>query len=103
MLQRGTTPTIRYSFSKVSVSDIIECYLTIMQNGELLFEKDLSSAVVDSEEEVISWKLTQEETLMFDTNGRLQMQIRYKLTGGEAYASKVVEESAYRILKDGVI
>lgn len=103
MLQRGTTPTIGYGFSKVSVADIVECYLTVMQNGKLLFEKDLSSASVDIDEETISWQLTQEETLAFDEKAKISMQIRYKLTGGEAYASKVVEESVYRILKDGVI
>ena len=45
MIARGTTPTIRYTFSLVDVSAIVVAYLTIKQ-GSLVIEKDLTSATI---------------------------------------------------------
>lgn len=101
MIHRGTTPTIKYTFSSVLVSDIAECYLTVAQDGKTLFEKELSDATIG--EDYLSWTLTQEETLQFKIGGRVQMQIRYKLNDGSAYASKIVEDSVYKVLKEGAI
>lgn len=59
---KGTTPTIKYTFSTVTPSDISVAYLTAKQDGVVKIEKDLSAAIVG--EDYISWKLSQEETLL---------------------------------------
>lgn len=58
---RGTTPTIEYTFNTVNVGDIVTAYLTIMQRGRMIIEKNLSQATIG--EKSLSYSLSQEETL----------------------------------------
>lgn len=58
---RGTTPTIKFTYSEISVSDISIAILTLSQSGTIVIEKNLSEATVGSD--YISWKLSQAETL----------------------------------------
>ena len=57
----GTTPTIYFTFRTVEPADITKAVLTIAHKGEILIERDLSTAEVG--ENTISWTLTQAETL----------------------------------------
>lgn len=58
---RGTTPTIKFCFKDVDVTDISVAYLTIKQLKRTKIEKDISSAIkIDKH---LLWRLTQEETL----------------------------------------
>lgn len=59
---RMTTPTLQYSFSAVSVSDLTDAVLSIGMGGAVVIEKDLSEAVVDTENNRLSWRLSQEDT-----------------------------------------
>lgn len=81
---RGTTPTIKYTFSAVAVSDLAVCYLTFRQNGKNVIEKDLSSGVTGDGE--ISWILTQAETLSL-VPGPVSVMINWKLADGTRGAS----------------
>lgn len=101
MITRGTTPSIRFTFSLVNVSLISVAYLTIEQ-GSLVIEKDLSSATIDQTNKFIEWPLTQEETLSI-ADDMLKIQCRYKLQDGKAYASRIYNVNPSDILKDGVI
>ena len=94
---RGTTPTLKYVFKSVSVSDIVSAYLTIKANTTI--EKTLESAVVGTN--YISWTLTQAETLAF--GNEIYVMLNWKLSGGTRGAS---EQKAIIIadnLKDSVI
>lgn len=57
----GTTPTIKYVFSKVNVNDINIAILTISRYNQVLITKTLDDATVG--EDFISFILTQQETL----------------------------------------
>lgn len=81
---RGTTPTIKYTFSTVSVSDITAAYLTIVMNGSTLLEKDLTQATIDSDS--ISWTLTQQESLAM-TGSKVTAMLNWKLNDGTRGAS----------------
>lgn len=61
----GTTPTIKYSFSMVNPTDIRTAILSFKKHGEIVLEKDLSSAVID--EDTIAWTLSQTDTLSVGT------------------------------------
>ena len=100
MITRGTTPTVRFTFSAVSVSEFDVAYLTIKQQGEKLIEKDLSAA--ETGEKYIEWTLTQEETLSMDEKSNLRIQCRYRI-GSQAYASEIFDVNPYDILKEEVI
>lgn len=57
----GTTPKMRWRFSKVKVSDIVTATMTIKRYRTNIIMKELDSAVVSDDEIVFS--LSQEETL----------------------------------------
>ena len=101
-IARGTTPTIQMRYNAVDVGTIAEAYLTIRQEATgLILEKDLSDAVRD--EDVLSWTLTQEETLQIRPPYSVQIQCRYRLSDGTVGASQIYTVYPYQILKDGVI
>lgn len=91
---RGTTPTIKYTFAEVTVSELSAVYLTFRQNGRNVIEKDLSSGVVGDVD--ISWTLTQAETLTL-TAGNVSVMINWKLNdgtrGASAKSALVIEEN----------
>ena len=101
MLIRGTTPTIRYTFNLVNVSDITAAYLTLKPDGGATIERDLTTAVIG--ENTLEWQLTQEETLQLKAVKEVSIQLRYKTTSGDAYATVITTEKTGKILKEGVI
>ena len=126
MIVRGTTP-YHYFVLPISSADISEIYITYMQNGQFLFEKDKdeitlrdvdlsdNASMGDENEEFeyevycqASVHLTQEDTLKFKFFPAAEkniawIQIRVLDTEGEAYAAEPVRERVYGILKNGVI
>lgn len=100
MIVRGTTPTIRYTFSNVDIADIATCYLTIKQ-GITVIEKTLQDATAG--DGYLDWVLSQAETLSLDENQNAEVQIRYKMTNGMVYASTISTGLPYKILKQGEI
>lgn len=81
----GTTPTIIYTFSIVTPSDMTDAVLTIKVGGEILIEKDLEDATVG--EHTLSWTLTQAETLSLGIRCGTMM-VNWLLTDGVRGASK---------------
>ena len=101
MIVRGTTPSIRYTFTEINTADIAVAYLTIEQQKKLICEKNLEAAEVG--DGYIEWTLTQAETLSINEKQNIQIQIRYRLDDGHAYASTIYDGKPYDILKEGVI
>ena len=99
-IYRGTTPvvTIQCDFD---IASCRELYITFKQNKTVL-EKRLSD--VNYVGKVITIKLTQEETLMFDdTAGVVYVQIRGIDTHGNAFATGIAAMDVNKIIKEGVI
>lgn len=101
MIPRGTTPTITFTYKTVPVNTISVAWLTMTQRGEVIVDKDLSTATIGID--TLSWTLTQDETLKINPNAIVEIQCRYKTANGYAGASKIYEEKGGKILKDGVI
>lgn len=97
---RGTTPTIEYTFKTVNVDNIVTAYLTIMQRGVVIIEKDLSQA--DIGEKSLSYSLSQEETLSLAI-GKASMMHNFVLGDGTRGASDEVEVDIERNHKNEVI
>ena len=83
----GTTPTIKYKFKVVNVSEISVAILTIKERGVNIIEKDLSDATVG--EDSLSWTLTQEETLQLGSK-TATMMLNWKTEDGTRGASEEV-------------
>ena len=101
MIDRGTTPTIRYNFNVIDPARIVSAYLTLKQDGVLVMEKDLTEATVG--ENYIYWVLSQEETLSLTERMQVEYECRYRLDDGSAFKTKKASEQVGPILKDGVI
>lgn len=83
---RGTTPTISFNYSKISVTDITTAILTVKQGGQILIEKDLTTA--DIGESSISWTLSQSETLALKSKLAIVAVCDWVLTDGTRGRSK---------------
>ena len=86
---RGTTPTIKFKFDTIKVSDITAAYLTIKAGDTI--EKDLAAAEIGSD--YIAWKLTQAETLNFGDT--IYAMINWKLSDGTRGASS---KKAFKVI-----
>lgn len=128
MITRGTTPYHSFVLP-LATDDIVELYVTYLQNEKILFEKSLSAGDVkidtvtsqldnasveeltDEEKQIeskVTIHLSQEDTLKFTFYPAAEkniavIQIRVLTSDGEAYASNPIQERIYGVLKDGVI
>ena len=104
LIPRGATPTIRYRFKIIDVTNIAVAYMTIKQ-GRTTIEKTLADATVvhNEEDNHLDWRLTQAETLSICDGLNLEIQCRWKLADGTAGESFVSNVPPYRILKEGEI
>ena len=82
----GTTPSIGFKFHVVDVSDFVAGILSI-QNGANTIEKDIDSATVDAENNIITWTLTQAETFAFGDS--VEVQMNFLLEDGTRGATKI--------------
>lgn len=97
---RGTTPTVTFNLP-FDVSTIRNCEVYFAQNDELLVTKAIEDCVL--EDRTLSVTLSQEDTLAFDDDAKLEMQIRFVFTNGTVDATQIVKGKIGRILKDGEI
>ena len=100
---KGTTPTIQYIFPDVDVEDITVAFLTIRQAGIDVITRDIHSAEVDIEESMISWTLTQEETLQLMPKGQATAYLDWKLADGTRSGGETVTFSIAPTGKNEVI
>lgn len=97
---RGTTPTMRFCLP--FNADLLDAaYVTIVQDGKTVIEKTLEECEAD--ENMLSFRLTQDDTLKFEEGQWVEIQMRARMKSGEALASQIERTTVQRILKEGVI
>lgn len=96
---RGTTPNNIFEVD-IDCTDAEEIYITYSQFQQVIIEKSIEDVIVTAE--TITVLLTQEDTLLFRP-GKVEIQIRVKYPDGKAMACDIIETTAKRILKEGVI
>lgn len=108
-MRRGTTPTHIFE-TDLDLRDASEIFLTYKQKdadpkcckpNNVVLTKEKTD--MEIEEDKVTVKLTQEETLMFSTKGMVSIQFRAKFPDGAAVASNIVNAKADTILREGVI
>lgn len=101
---RTSTPTHRFEIAE-DQSSIIEMLqalkITYKQGNRVVLEK--TEADVTIEGNVISFKLTQEETKRFVAGVPIDMQVRVLLTSGECFPSLLYRMSCSDVLDDEVM
>lgn len=97
---RGTTPTFEFTLP-FSTDLLAEGYITFAQGSHNVIEKELSECTCEGER--ITLRLSQADTLKFNSGRKVEIQMRVKTLDGEALASEMIETTVDRILKDGEI
>ena len=85
----GTTPTITYTFSTVSVANISTAILTIKKDSQVVIEKELTDATIG--QNTLSWTLTQADTLQL--TGFAEIMLNWKTADGTRGASDKISVS----------
>lgn len=93
----GTTPTHYFNLPKViSKDEVAKLRITYEQNGKIVMKKTKDECTFN--EKQITVKLKQEETLKFDENASVRMQLKIRTTGGDVIMSKVIKDTADVVL-----
>ena len=103
-MYRGTTPTLQF-YLDFLLEDEKEVFITFVQNNKIVLEKsidEIEKSVADDGNTILSFKMTQKETLLFDEE-TIEMQIRIKFENGEAIASNIFKTYINDILRGGEI
>ena len=101
-MYRGTTPTLTLELdTDVSLADLAEMWVTFKTpNAEV--NKTLSDVTINDTTKTIEVPLSQQDTLAIN-NRSCAVQVRFKTTGGPAYATTISNIDVENVLKDGVI
>ncbi len=100
MIVKGCPQRHYFDFPYVG-DDVVAIFITYQQNGMTKLEKELDDCTF--EDGKVHVNLTQEDTLKFEDDEIVRMQIRVRLKDGFATKSDVVETYTDNILKGGVI
>lgn len=100
---RGTTPTIIFTYRTVEVDEIDKAYLTIKQSNQVLVERDISSATIDTVNNHVEWTLTQTETLNFNVGTSVFISCDWLLKSGTRGRSHVLRCEIEPSGKDEII
>jgi hypothetical protein len=98
---RGTTPTIRYTFKTLDVTDITTAYLMIKQSGAKVIDRGLDTATVGTD--YLEWKLTQTETLKLTEDILADICLDWLLDDGTRGIGKTVTVQVSSSAKNEVI
>lgn len=100
---RGTTPTLLFTLP-FEVDKIQICYIAFAQNNKIILEKTSNDNDIEFENtDTLKVKLTQDETLLFEEDVIVEIQLRIKTVSNDVLASNIIKEKVEKILKDGVI
>ena len=97
---RGTTPQFEFMLP-FSTDLLAEAYITFAQGCNNVLEKDLNDCTCEGEKIIL--RLSQADTLQFNSGKKVDIQMRVKTLEGEALASDMIQTTVERILKDGEI
>jgi hypothetical protein len=101
-MYRGTTPTLYLELdTELDLSNLAEMWVTF-KSPTVEITKTLSEVAFDTETNVITVILSQNETLQL-FNGKADVQVRLRTNDDLAYATDIVDVEIGRILKEGVI
>lgn len=97
---RGTTPTLKFKLP-FDTELLAEAWVTFTQLGHTVVDKTLAD--LEKQGDTLVLQLTQDETLMFQHEELVEIQIRARLNDDTAVASQKIRVGVDGILKEGVI
>ncbi len=101
VIQRGSTPEHTFQVG-IDLRAATKIYISYYQLGQVVVEKT-KDELKEIEEDHIVVRLSQEDTLKFKDNSKVEMQIRALFDNGDAPVSDIMVAETGRLLKGGVI
>ena len=96
----GTTPTHTFELPS-TIGGVDKIKVTYAQGRDVVLEKEFDgSAVINNS---ISFKLSQEETFLFNPKLDVFIQVRVLVVGGTALASDIITTTAEKCLDSEVL
>ena len=99
-MRRGTTPIHTFTVDRDLTSATV-LFITYKQNNVNKVEKDIGACTITTTS--VQVQLTQEETLSFEDEGTVFIQIRAGFADGTRIASNIIKTAIEAVLKDGEI
>ena len=99
-MRRATTPTHEFEL-EFDATLISKIRITYAQSGDIILTKNTEDITI--EDNVARVRLTQEETIKFDENKTVEIQIRILTLGNDAPASEIMKVPCLRVLDDEVM
>lgn len=100
MIYKGTTPTHTFEMP-FDCENLIAFTITYAQNGAVVLKKTKDDCSI--EENVISVHLTQEDTLLFNEERGVKIQLKVMDESSEVYVSDIITTTAAEVLDDEVL
>ena len=97
---KGTTPTLEFELP-FEISLVKNAYVTLSQKGVVVINKKYGECSCTGN--ILSVKLTQEDTIRLTDNDIVEIQLRVLTTSDDALASEIWTTTAERILYEGII
>ena len=97
---RATTASQTYVLP-FDTSELVAVRIYYSQHGKVVLEKNEEQVQLEGKE--IKWTLTQQETMMFDDDAMVSIQLHVKTVHGDVLASEVDMVTVGKILKDEVL
>ena len=97
---RGTTPTHTFTIP-LDASLIAKCKIIYAQDGVKVFCKETEDCVIENQ--LITTRLTQEESFSLDCKKCVEIQVRLLTTAGEALSSLPIKVGIDECLDDEVL
>lgn len=100
-MRRATTPTHEFELLDLDPTLISKIRITYAQSGKIIVTKNKED--ITFEGNVAKVRLTQEETIKFDENKIVKIQIRVLTLGNDAPASEIMKIPCLEVLDDEVM
>lgn len=97
---RGSTPTHIFTLP-FDMGDADKVKIIYAQDDNILLTKERNACKIESN--VVSVKLSQEETLLFDCKKQVQIQIRVLTAGEDSLVSDIIHVSVAKCLESEVM
>ena len=91
----GATPIHTFNLP-INTEDVAALRITYEQSGKIVFQKEKEDCELKDKQIIV--KLSQEDTLKFDSNVIARMQVKVRTTGGDVLVSEVIKKSTNIVL-----
>lgn len=101
-MYRFTTPTHTFTF-QYDVRDYQEILITYAQKARIVLEKHKTDLTISEDGKTAYFKLTQEESALFDCYASVSVQVRVLTDTGDSFASAITECRVEPVLHCGCL